>query len=124
MEICTLSNCYFFKAYLSQLVPWLTNGTELLQGIKYDDEDSGNTLYPQSLSIMYPRNFSESVYLRYLSEKSNGVKQFNQQFWPWIQVQMEFEWFDGKQMLSIKLRDWSNCVFRKCRPRGVDILIK
>lgn len=42
MEICTVSNCYFFKAYFSQFVPWLTNGTELLQGMKFNYEDNGS----------------------------------------------------------------------------------
>lgn len=39
--------------------------------------------------------FSDFVTLRYLSDKSSGLKKLNQKFWPWIQAQLEFEWLDG-----------------------------
>jgi len=63
MEICTTSNCYFLKAYLSQFVPWLTNGTELLQGIKYNNEDHGTHTYlPENII-----NYASSLFIRICS---------------------------------------------------------
>jgi len=51
---------------------------------------------------MHRHYLSESARLRYFSEKSSGVIKLNRQFWPWIQVQLEFEWFDGKVTTLVK----------------------